>query len=198
MSLKPCGSAFKRLKRELKELEENPPAQWSGGPANDDVLHWSATILGPDGSPYEDGVFVLDIKIPADYPFKGPTVVFITKIYHPNISEGGGMSRVPDLYLNWQSPSLTISKLLQSIHLMLAEPNPHCPLRVDCARQYQSDKPAFERAAREHTAKYAVPANKLGEAALKRLRSSLLESFEAHAVTREAHAAECQAHAAEA
>lgn len=178
------GSALKRLKRELKEMEDNPPPHWSAAPANDDILHWSATILGPGGSPYEDGVFLLDIQFPADYPFKGPTVAFTTKIYHPNISEGGGMSRMPVSIdpASW-TPATNISVILQSIHLMLAEPTPDFPLRPDCARQCLSDKPAFERAAREHTANHAVPANTPGAT-----READAAEREAHAVTREAHA----------
>lgn len=42
-------------------------------------------MFGLDYSPYEDGVFYLNIDLPADYPLKPPKMNFITKIYHPNI-----------------------------------------------------------------------------------------------------------------
>ncbi|XP_043568295.1 ubiquitin-conjugating enzyme E2 D1b isoform X3 [Chiloscyllium plagiosum] len=100
--------AKKRIEKELKDLQLDPPAQCSAGPAGDDMFAWQATIMGPYDSPYQGGVFFLAIQFPTDYPFKPPKVAFTTKIYHPNINSNGSICL--DILRSQWSPALTISK----------------------------------------------------------------------------------------
>ena len=91
--------------------------QCSAGPVGDDLFHWSATIMGPPDSPFQGGVFFLNIHFPADYPFKPPKISFTTKIYHPNINSQGGICL--DILKNAWSPALTISKVISYTHIDL-------------------------------------------------------------------------------
>lgn len=147
-------SALKRIQRELIDIQNDPPANCSAGPENPaDLFRWEGAIFGPSDSPYAGGMFKLRIIFPTDYPFKCPTVTFVTKIYHPNINSAGIICL--DILKNQWSPALTISKVLLSICSLLCDPNPNDPLVPEIAHLYKSNKEEYERTAREWTARYA-------------------------------------------
>ena len=147
-------AAAKRITKELADLHSDPPANCSAGPEGDDIFHWTATLMGPEGTPYHGGIFYLNITFPANYPFKPPKIHFVTKIYHPNINSGGGIC-LDVLKDNW-SPALTISKILISICSLLDDPNPDDPLVPDIAKQYVDNRAAYDVTARTWTMDYAM------------------------------------------
>ena len=146
--------ALKRIQKELIELENDPPSNCSAGPIDDDLFKWSATITGPDDSPYDGGIFFLNINFPADYPFKPPKIKFDTRIYHCNISSNGAIC-LDILKDNW-SPALTISKVLLSISSLLTDPNPNDPLVPSIAELLINNKEEHNKNAKEWTINYAT------------------------------------------
>ncbi|KAE8789745.1 Ubiquitin-conjugating enzyme E2 28 [Hordeum vulgare] len=177
--------ASKRILKELKDLQRDPPTSCSAGPVAEDMFHWQATIMGPSESPYAGGVFLVTIHFPPDYPFKPPKVAFKTKVFHPNINSNGSICL--DILKEQWSPALTVSKLsgsmskkslcnniaafvlqlhvyltspyfqvLLSICSLLTDPNPDDPLVPEIAHMYKSDRAKYESTARSWTQKYAM------------------------------------------
>jgi len=146
--------SIKRLQKELTEIEKDTPVNCSAGPINpSDLFTWEATIIGPTETPYEGGIFKLNIFFPTDYPFKPPKITFTTRIYHPNVNSNGSICL--DILKDQWSPALSITKVLLSICSLLADPNPNDPLDLDIAKIYKTNKAEFDRIAREYTVKYA-------------------------------------------
>ena len=147
-------TSLRRLTKELQEIRKDPPLNISAGPINDNLFEWEAVLLGPTETPYEGGVFILNIHIPLDYPMKPPNILFKTKIYHPNINSTGAIC-LDILKSNW-SPSLTLSKLLLSICSLLNDPNCDDPLVPDIAKEYKQNQQLFIKNAKEWTQYYAL------------------------------------------
>mmetsp|Transcript_3525 Transcript_3525/g.10238 ORF Transcript_3525/g.10238 Transcript_3525/m.10238 type:complete len:150 (-) Transcript_3525:1788-2237(-) len=147
--------ASKRIQKELKDLQRDPPTSCSAGPASpDDLFHWQATIMGPQDSPFAGGIYMVRISFPPDYPFKPPKVQFQTKVYHPNVNSNGSICL--DILKEQWSPALTVSKVLLSICSLLTDPNPDDPLVPEIAHIYKNDRKRYEDTARQWTHKYAM------------------------------------------
>jgi ubiquitin-conjugating enzyme E2 D/E len=148
-------AAQKRIQKEWKDLSKDAPANCSAGPKNSsDLFNWVATIMGPSKTPYENGVFNLEIQFPPDYPFKPPKIRFVTKVYHCNVNATGGIC-LDILKDNW-SPALTISKVLLSICSLFSDPNPDDPLVPEIAKLYKTNRKQHDANALEWTRKYAL------------------------------------------
>ncbi|PKK22937.1 ubiquitin-conjugating enzyme E2T [Columba livia] len=148
-----------RLKRELALLSTEPPPGITCWQNQNQLDNLRAQILGGADTPYEKGIFNLEIVVPERYPFEPPKIRFLTPIYHPNIDSAGRICldvlKLPPKGA-WR-PSLNISTLLSSIQLLMAEPNPDDPLMADISSEYKYNKQLFLRNAREWTQKHASP-----------------------------------------
>ena len=85
---------IKKIRDEWKKAQRNPIPGITAQPigeSDDDMLHWTGSMMGPEGSPYHGGIFKLSITIPVDYPFKSPKIAFKTKIYHCNVNSSGSI-----------------------------------------------------------------------------------------------------------
>jgi ubiquitin-protein ligase len=130
----PFKGRMKRLVSEISQLRTQvPPGIYvRHGSSRPDVL--KAIIVGPQGTPYENGLFEFDILCPSEYPNEAPKAHFRT------ISENGtGFN--PNLYPDgkiclsllgtwqgqpWQAEHSTLLQLLLSIQSMILCDEPWC------------------------------------------------------------------------
>ena len=149
-----ASTALKRLEKELMDITKDPPPMCSAGPMDDDMFIWRGIIMGPPDSPYEGGVFSLNIYFSGDYPFYPPWIYFTTRIYHPNIDKRGNIHE--DVLKSQWSPALTISTVLLSISSMLCDPNLDYTLVPSIARMYLRNRDKYNTIAQAWTRKYAM------------------------------------------
>ncbi|KAK4683570.1 hypothetical protein P7C73_g6675, partial [Tremellales sp. Uapishka_1] len=141
--------AAKRIKKEIADLSKEDLGAITLVPNETNILSWKATLPGPTGSPYEDGVFEVDIRIPDDYPFSPPHLQFLTKVYHCNIANTGAICL--DLLKTAWSPALSLYKVILSLSSLLTDPNPADPLVPSIATEYKRDRKKHDATARAWT-----------------------------------------------
>ncbi|KAB2581102.1 Ubiquitin-conjugating enzyme E2 pex4 [Lasiodiplodia hormozganensis] len=153
MASRSSQTPVKRLLVELQSYQSDPnDALQRLGPVNDDELtHWQAVMKGVSGTPYENGRWLLDIRIPSTYPLAAPEVKFVTPICHPNVHFKTGEICLDTLKAAW-SPAFTISTTMTSVHQLLTSAEPDSPLNIDIAQLLrQGDMVGYDSLIRFYT-----------------------------------------------
>ncbi|KAI9682961.1 MAG: Ubiquitin-conjugating enzyme E2 C [Trizodia sp. TS-e1964] len=134
----------KRLQSELMQLMMSSTPGISAFP-NDagDLLNWTGTIVGPEGTCYEGLTFRLSFVFPGTYPYSPPTVLFKTPIYHPNVDFSGRICL--DILKDKWSAVYNVQSILLSLQSLLGEPNNASPLNGQAAELWEKDPVEYKR-----------------------------------------------------
>lgn len=105
----------------MQLMMSNTPGISAFPDADGNLLSWTATILGPEGTYYEGLKFKLSLNFPTAYPYVPPNVVFKTPIYHPNVDFSGRICL--DILKDKWSAVYNVQSVLLSLQSLLGEPN---------------------------------------------------------------------------
>lgn len=106
-------------------------------------------LIGPKDSYYEGDVYSLRIEIPEEFPFKSPSVGFMSKIFHPNIDYRSGSICLNVLNQTW-TPIYNLNHIYSTfIPQLLLYPNPDDPLNKEAADLYLTDIELFKKRVKE-------------------------------------------------
>lgn len=75
----------KRLRREMEDFKNTIEEDIHVVPFENSLFKLNAYIRGPQDTPYENGIYHLEVVISNTYPMVPPVFRFITKVFHPNI-----------------------------------------------------------------------------------------------------------------
>ena len=81
--------------------------------------HWRACFIGPTNTPYENGLYYIEMIFTDNYPKVKPRVRMRTKTWHPNIN---GEHICVD-YLNEWKETNNVVGIINAVFDLLATPN---------------------------------------------------------------------------
>ena len=137
------NSAARRLVRDFKRLQQDPPHGCTAAPHTSDIMKWEAYIFGPDDTIWEGATLKLTMQFTSDYPNHAPKVLFVSKVFHPNVYTDGRIC-IDILDTKWTS-IYDVSSILASLQSLLTDPNPDSPANSEAAQLFRTDREAYNK-----------------------------------------------------
>ena len=123
--------------------------------SDDDFTRLLGSFIGFENTPYEGGLYEININIPSEFPFKPPKATFKTRVWHPNISSATGYICLDLLREGKWAAAISLKNVLTSIKTLLIMAEPNDPQDAVVASQYMRDKDCFEKTAAFWNHEYA-------------------------------------------
>jgi len=130
-------SALLRIQKDLADLELPNTIKLT----KEDEYNYSFAVTSDSGL-WQGGIFEFKVNYPKTYPFSGPKVTCVDKIYHPNIDLEGGVC--VNVLRPWK-PTYNTQHILFGLLFLFTDPNPNDPLNNDAAKDMRENKATFAK-----------------------------------------------------
>ena len=138
---------IKILWRQQQELLKKSPDHVIPIINSEDPIDIQADIEGPEGTPYESGIFRVKLFIPSEFPQLAPKGIFVTKIFHPNVSEKGEIC-VNTLKRDWNPKQWSLYNLFEVIKCLLIVPFPQSSLNEEAGKMFMDNYDEYFKVAK--------------------------------------------------
>ena len=149
---------IKALWRQQQELLKKSPEYVTPIINPEDPLDIQFDLEGPKATPYEYGIFRVKLIISNEFPTQAPKGLFITKIFHPNISEKGEIC-VNTLKKDWNPSQWNLYNLFEVIKCLLIVPFPQSALNEEAGKLFMENYDEYFKIAKMYTNIYAMKNN---------------------------------------
>jgi ubiquitin-protein ligase len=146
------------------DMEE--PTQSSNSTVTHQYVHnpMECVIRGrifPEKDPYCFASFLIQIKLPSEYPFKMPDVIILDPIYHPNVRKDGSHCHCCGYWgldgaERWK-PTTPLIEIIKAVINTIDSPHFKHPQNEECANEYQNNYETFYEKALQYTSEYGRP-----------------------------------------
>ena len=144
---------LRQIRKEIVDLVKEPLDGITVTFNEEDISNVQAKIIGPDGTPFQGGLFKMKLVLGKDFPASPPQGFFLTKIFHPNVASNGAIC-VNTLKRDWK-PDHGIKHILVTIKCLLIYPNPDSALNEEAGKLLQEHYDEYFKRAQMFTSIYA-------------------------------------------
>lgn len=151
----PGEQEAKELDKEFNKLKNSPyvpvvKCQY----VNNNKKHWQVVFKGSECSPYEDGYFIIDFLFNRGaFPEYGPEAKFVTKMFHPNVSNDGHVCI--NILNDWKIGRTMVDVLLGILEIM-DNPVSSGGFSNDARSLLSKDVDEYYKKVEEYTYSYAM------------------------------------------
>ncbi|XP_049843951.1 ubiquitin-conjugating enzyme E2 J2 [Schistocerca gregaria] len=117
------NSATQRLKQDYLRLKKDPVPYVVAEPLPANILEWHYAVTGPEGTPYEGGIYHGKLVFPREFPFKPPSIYMTTPNGRFKTNTRLCLS-ISDFHPDSWNPAWSVSTILTGLLSFMIEKSP--------------------------------------------------------------------------